>query len=91
MAKFVFDFSVTRQFTDEDEEVIALFKSDNDAWAFIQGLRTLDEQNDLVTLTGDEAFEKEGIAVSSEIEDGGGFVTVFGPNEGTVTYRLRQY
>ncbi len=86
MSMFTFNVSVTRQFTDGDEEVIALFKSDDDAWAFIQGLRALDEKNGFVTHTGDKAFDQEGIAVSSEKEDGGGYVTI---NEGTVTYRLR--
>ena len=89
MSMFSFDVAVTRQFTDGDEETIALFKSDGDGWIFIQNLQYLDEENGIVTYTGDNAFDKEGIAVSSEMEDGGGYVAILGSNEGTVTYRLR--
>lgn len=89
MSMFTFKVSVTRQFSDEPEEIIALFKSSDDAWIFIQGLCALDEINGLVTYTGDKSFEKEGIAVSSEKEDGGGYVAILEGNAGTVTYRLR--
>lgn len=89
MSMFSFDVAATRQFTGGDEEAIALFKSDDDAWTFIQGLRALDEGKGLITYTGDKAFEQEGIAVSSLKEDGGGYVAILDGNEGTVTYRLR--
>lgn len=89
MSMFTFETSVTRQFSDAPEEIIALFKSINEAWIFIQGLRNIDEMNGFVTFTGDKAFEKEGIAVSSEKEDGGGYVAILEGNAGTVTYRLR--
>lgn len=89
MSMFTFNVAVTRQFSDEEEERIALFKSDVDAWIFIQGLCNLDEMNGFVACIGDKAFEKEGIAVSSEKEDGGGYVAILGINGGTVTYRLR--
>lgn len=89
MSMFSFNIAVTRQFTDRDEECLALFKDETYAWIFIQGLRALDEANGLVTYTGDKAFEQEGIAVSSEKEDGGGYVAILGDNGVTVTYRLR--
>lgn len=89
MSLFIFSASVTRQFNENEEEIIALFKDDDDAWIFIQGLHDLDEMNGFVTFTGDKAFEREGIAVSSQKEDGGGYVAILEGNAGTVTYRLR--
>lgn len=90
MGMFTFNIAVTRQFSDESEEVIALFKSDDEAWIFIEGLRALDEKNGFATLTGEQrTFEAEGIAVPYSKEDGGGYITILGINRGTVTYRLR--